>query len=398
MKYVFVILSGAADRPLDALEQKTPLMAAAGEHLTELRRRGTVGIVRSLPEEWEGSPEAALVNLAGADPKGLFTGAGAMDAAAAEVELDRSDLAFRLSLVSVDDGRLTNASAGRLPGDEARELVRYVQSKLRARWIEMYPTPGAEQLLVWRQAPTSIHCMPPARAEGRPIAEAAPQGDRSEALLALLWDTAEILDGHPINRRRRDSGRPTADMVWPWAPGSRMSLPQFALRHGIGGSCVAGSTAPLGLARLVGLRPWRPPGATGGRDSDYRAKARATLDVLKEKPFCMVHIGAPAEAGLEGDWEAKVDSLRMIDERFFGVLLDRIGLIGEFRILVAIDRPVYSDTRSEGSGWTPFLLSGADVRSPQSGIVPFDERALDEATRRIDEGSRLLDLLFGAAD
>jgi 2,3-bisphosphoglycerate-independent phosphoglycerate mutase len=183
-------------------------------------------------------------------------------------------------------------------------------------------------------------------------------------------------------------------MVWPWAPGRPPRLESFGLRHGIGGACVVGAERVKGLARVTGLRVLDVPGATGSLDTDYAMKARATLTALNEFNFCLVHLEAPNEASLAGDWEAKVDALKRVDERFFGTLLDRIGLLDNFRILVTTDHPTYVEERKAVPDWVPFMITG-NLEKPQTqGILPFDERAVDEAEWRIDEGWRLLDLLF----
>ena len=49
-----VILDGAVDRPLNELDGKTPLMAAAGEHLKALTHQARVGAVQPLPQDWTG--------------------------------------------------------------------------------------------------------------------------------------------------------------------------------------------------------------------------------------------------------------------------------------------------------------------------------------------------------
>jgi 2,3-bisphosphoglycerate-independent phosphoglycerate mutase len=209
-----------------------------------------------------------------------------------------------------------------------------------------------------------------------------------------MWDTAEVLADHPINKRRRDEGKPTADMLWPWAPGRQPRMQSFGLRHGIGGACIAGKEMVKGIARLAGMRVVEVAGATGSLDTDYAMKARAALSALEEFNFCVVHIEAPNEASLAGDWEAKVDALKRVDERFFGTLLDKIGKLDNFRILVVPDHATYVAERRPEPGWVPFMITG-NLQAPQvRGILPFDERATDDAEWRLDEGQRLLDQLF----
>ncbi|HTE19297.1 MAG TPA: 2,3-bisphosphoglycerate-independent phosphoglycerate mutase [Armatimonadota bacterium] len=394
MKYLMVILDGAVDYPLKELDGKTPLMAAAGDNMKAMARKARIGAVQPLPSEWAGDPEAALMSLFGYDPRGRFTGQGPLDAAAHEIDLDRADMAFRVNLIHTDGERLLEPTAGQFPKGAGRELMKHVQDVLRIRTVQFFPSSGYRHVMVWRDGPDGIRCTPPHAAQGEPLRAHFPTGDRAEQLTGMLWDSAEVLADHPINKRRRDEGKPTADMVWPWAPGRSPELESFSFRHGVGGACVAGNDAVKGLARLTGLRVLDVPGATGSLDTDYVMKARATLTALEEFNFCLVHIGSPNEAGLAGDWEAKLDALQRIDERFFGTLLDRLGLLDNFRILVVPDHPTYVGERKAAPGWVPFMLTGSLEKAQVRGILPFDERATEDAEWRIDNGWRLLDQLF----
>lgn len=399
MNYLTVILSGATDDPLPELDDRTPLMVASsqGEHLKAMARRSRVGLVRALPEDWGGDPEAALVALLGFDPAEDFTGRGPLEAADLQIEMDRADIAFRANFVHTDGRSLLDPTAGVIGKEEGRELLRHVQETLRIRTMQFYPGSGSRHVMIWRDGPDGLRCASPHDAQGKSLREHFPTGDRAERLIPILWDTAEVLEGHRINRRRRDEGKPTADMLWPWSPGRRPHPQSFGLKHGIGGACVAGSEMVRGFARLVGLRVVEVPGATGSLDTDYAAKARASLKALDEFNFCLTHLAAPNVAGLNGDWEAKVDVLRRIDDRFFGTILDRIGVLDDFRILVLIDHPTPVGARKAVPNWTPFMLTGNKEKLQTQGIVPFDERALDDASWRLDRPAELLPQLFDLA-
>ena len=102
-------------------------------------------------------------------------------------------------------------------------------------------------------------------------------------------------------------------------------LPAFGVVHGRGGAVVAGTDLVRGLGRLAGMAVSEVAGATGYLDTDYAAKAWAGLDALARFDVAAIHVAAPNEAALDGDYEAKVDALERIDERLLGTLLDRIG-------------------------------------------------------------------------
>src|SRR2546423_1774536 len=75
MKYVFVILDGAVDRPLKELENRTPLIAAAGENLKAMARKPRIGAVQPLPPDWAPA-RGAYRTEGGAGPRVVIMGDG----------------------------------------------------------------------------------------------------------------------------------------------------------------------------------------------------------------------------------------------------------------------------------------------------------------------------------
>lgn len=393
MKYVLLVLDGAADEPLAELERKTPLEAAHTPMLASLARQGRIGAVRPADLDGEVGSHTALLGLLGYPPAEYPTGPGALEAASIGVELYHGDLAFRLDLVESDGERLLDATAGEIADPEARVLIDQVAEKLSGRQFQIFPGRSYRHLLVWRQTDADLFCTPPRAAVGEPLAKAMPRGSGEERLRQLMWDSLELLIDHRINRRRRDEGKPAATMLWPWGPGRPVRLPSLPLRLGKSGAAVAGAPLARGLAALAGLRVVDVPGATGTRDTDYRAKARAALYALRDCDFVFLHVQAPDEAGHRGDVEAKVDALERIDEHVVGTLLDSLGKLDDFRILALPDHATPVARREHTDAPVPFLLSGNRER-PGGRRLPFDERAVEDADRVIDESWRLLDLLF----
>jgi 2,3-bisphosphoglycerate-independent phosphoglycerate mutase len=132
------------------------------------------------------------------------------------------------------------------------------------------------------------------------------------------------------------------------------------------------------------------PGATGDLDTDYAAKARAALAMLGDLPFVILHVESPLVASRKGDVEAKVDALQRFDERLLGTLLDSIGRLGDFRILLTTDLVTPFEERRPVAGAVPYLISG-NLEKPASPRLPFDERAVEEIRHPLEEGWRLLD-------
>ena len=393
MKYVMVVLGGAADHPVGALYGKTPLQAAHLPTLDIMARDGLLGGADLIPEEVAVSPEVAALALLGYPPARTFTGPAPLDAAARDVPMDRSDVAFRLDLVSSNGDQITDPTAGGIAEADAQVLLRAAAERLRDTLFTFYPGRGRRLLLVWSDGPVDLRTLPPGAAAGKPLAEVMPEGEGDAKLRSLIYNSLEILDGHEINERRRDAQQPTANMLWPWGHGRRPSLPSFAVRRGVGGAVISPALYWRGLARLAGMVAPELPGATGRIETDYAGKVKEALAAREQRDFALLHLGGPGAASARGDAEMKVDALERVDERALAPLLRGLKPLDDFRVLVVPDVVFPVEERRPTREPVPFLLY-ASRGIPKRVRAAFDETAIEEARLRIEEGHRLIDLLF----
>jgi 2,3-bisphosphoglycerate-independent phosphoglycerate mutase len=401
VNYVLILLSGAADQPHPDLEGRTPLQAATTPNLDALTRKGQVSAVYFCPPPLPPEPDLALRSVFGYQPVVSGSGWGPLDAAGLRVDLDRTDLAFRVQMVDTDGETLLNPDVGRLPDRDADELVHRVARKLSGPRLQLFPAQGEGGIigtrhpLVLREARGESLAISPYDAVDQPLEAHMPRGEGEARLRQWMFDSFELLSEHRINRRRRDEGKPAAAMLWPWSPGRAVELTPFTVAHGATGTVIAGSLAARGMARLAGLRTIEVPGATGDLDTDYAAKARAALFALRSLPFAIIHVEAPLVASRTGDIEAKVDAIERVDERLLGTLLESIGKLDEFRILVTTDLVTPCAERRPVEGPVPYLISGS-LEKPASPRLPFDERAAEEVQHPLEEGWRLVDQFLAA--
>jgi 2,3-bisphosphoglycerate-independent phosphoglycerate mutase len=130
MKYAIVIPDGCADEPQEALGGKTPLQAAHKPHMDGLARAGVVGRADNVPKPLTPASDVATLSLFGYDPLAVYTGRAPLEAAAMGVALGPDDWAVRCNLVTVEDGRMRDFTAGHISSEEARELISAVQEAL----------------------------------------------------------------------------------------------------------------------------------------------------------------------------------------------------------------------------------------------------------------------------
>lgn len=393
MKYVIVVPGGAGDRPVGALYGKTPLQAARLPTLDLFAREGLVGSADLIPEDVAVAPEAAAMALLGYPPARHYTGPGPLEVAGRGVSMERGDVAFRVDLVSSDGETITNPTAGGLTGRDAETLFTHVAERLKMLNLTFYPGRGRRHALVWSGGPMDVRTLPPVEAAGKPLEEVMPQGDGEATLRSLIYDSLEVLDGHEINARLRDEGKPPANMIWPWGGGRRPSLPSFTVTRGVSGAVISPSAYWRGLASLAGLRAPEVPEATGRIDTDYAAKARAAIAALHEVEFALVHVCAPGVASARGDAEEKVDALQRLDERLLAPLVKSLKTLDDYRVMVVPDIVFPVETRVPTRDPVPFVLyASSGVR--RQVRAAFDESAIEESPLRYEEGHRLIELLL----
>jgi len=390
-KYILLIPDGMADRPLDELDGKTPMQVARKSNMDYLAANGRVGAVKTIPPGMDPGSDVAAMSLLGYDPREFYTGRGPIEAASMELSVEARDVVYRCNLVSSDGETMIDYSAGHVTTEEARELIALVNEKLGTRKIAFYPGVSYRHLMVWRESSPDVKTTPPHDIVGRPIEEYLPQGDGEAALRSLMFDSLELLDNHPINRRRRDEEKNPANMIWLWGQGRAINIPSFFSKTRLMGAVVAAVDLVKGLGRAAGLRVVDVPGATGYLDTNFEGKAKCALDALKERDFVLIHVEAPDEAGHIGDIDKKIEAIQNVDERLLGALLDGLQEV-RFRILIAPDHVTPISIRTHASDPVPFAIFSSF--EPAGTKLPFDESAVEETDLMVEEGHRLIEILL----
>ena len=79
-------------------------------------------------------------------------------------------------------------------------------------------------------------------------------------------------------------------------------------------------------------------------------------------------------------------------ELVLGTILNRMKSFDDFRLLLLPDHPTPVSKGSHAQDHVPFLLF--DSRKPLKNSIPFDERALEDAKTFVEDGTRLMSMLF----
>jgi len=393
MKYIMLVPDGMADLPMAELDGQTPMMAARTPNFDALAEVSLVGSVLTVPPGMYPGSDVANMDLLGYDPRRYYTGRGPIEALAMGVPMDTGDVAYRCSLVSSDGTNLLDNSAGHITTEEARPLIELLDQKLGSDKRRFYTGVQYRHIMAEKGGSVDLQTIPPHDFVGQPLAGHWPEGAGAERLKQLMYDSLELLDAHPINIKRLEEGKNPGNMIWLWGQGYAPHLPNFLQTFGKVGGVISAVDVVRGLGRATGLKIIDVPGATGYIDTDYTAKANYALAALDTLDFIYVHVEAPDESGHEGNLDHKLQAIEDIDKKLLGVLRQGMAKRDNYRLVIVPDHKTPISLRTHEEGPVPFLLYDSEKPHTASHF-PFDERAVVEAKTQIEDGTRLIRLLF----
>ena len=385
MKYVVLIPDGASDYPLDELGSKTPLEVADMPHLKELVSKSELGLVETIPEGFSPGSDVANLNILGYDPKKYYSGRGPLEAAYHGIEVASKDTVFRCNLITVKNGIIKDYSASHIGTEDAATLIKAVDAELGSKEISFYPGMSYRHLTVFNNRQLAeLGTVAPHDVMGQPIESLWPKGDGADFIIDLTKRSTAVLENHPINKERQAKGLNPANMIWLWGSGQKKALPSFKERFGLTGAVISAVDLIKGLGVSAGLEVVNVPGATGYYDTDYEAKAKASLKVLAKDDFVYVHVEAPDEAGHVGNVEEKVRALENFDKRLLRIMLGELDL-DNTRIMLLPDHATPIILKTHTRDKVPYLIYPGN-----SGAQSFDENTAAEVDSKDLKGYELM--------
>lgn len=393
MRYCVIILDGASGWPLDSLGGRTTLATADTPCLDGLASRGLVGMARTVPPGMEPSSSAACMSILGYDPVADYIGRGAIEAASLGIELSDGDVALRLNLVTLDQGRMASYSAGHIGSEDSHRIIEELAREMEGENVSLYPGVAYRHILVVRGRPELERAayFAPHDISDQETANHLPTGDESGFLLDLMERARPVLRSSQVNRERIERGDLPATDVWPFWPGVKpQDLVAFEKARRLRAAMTSGVDLLRGLAVLTGIERLDIPGVTDGHDNDYVAQADGAIEALGDHEVVFVHVESPDEAGHAGDAKTKIEAIEAIDRE----IVSRIASLDDVRILAMPDHPTPVATKTHAAEPVPFVLAGPGVEPGRASR--FDELSAREEKVLVDPGRGVMDLLLGA--
>ena len=400
MKYIIILGDGMADEPIGSLGGRTPLQAACKPSIDRVAALGRSGMLATVPAGFAPGSEIANLSVLGYDLPKVFEGRGSLEAASMGVRIEDGEMAMRCNLLTIEQGRIKNHSAGHITSEEAAELIVFLQKELGGGDANFFPGVSYRHLLKLKGGDKRIATTPPHDVPGTPYRDVlvralVPEAEATAVRInELVERSQELLKDHPVNRARVAAGKEPANSIWPWSPGYRPRMETLMQRYGIRDGVVISAVDLIkGIGVYAGLKPVDVEGATGLYTTNYEGKARAALDALRTHDFVFLHIEASDEAGHEGDAELKVRTIEYLDSRVVKTILDEIsGWDEPVSMAILPDHPTPCALRTHTAKPVPFTIYRTGVSG--DGVQRFDERSAQEGSYGNLAGDEFMNLFI----
>jgi len=394
MKYVVVIIDGAAGWALPRRRGKTCLELAETPHLDGMAREAVLGLVRTVPPGMEPSSACACMSLMGYDPGVYYRGRSGIEAKSMGIPIGPDEVVFRCNLVAVRQGKMWSYSSGHITTPEAKRLIASLNESLGSDELRFYPGVSYRHICKIKGHKDTLRaaCTPPHDIPDKPVAEFLPRGEGSGFLKELMERSKSVIEEHPVNVARLGRGDIPATMLWLfWGSEKLPDMPPFKEVYGLDAALTSGVDLLQGLAKLTGMAVLNIPGVTDGLDNDYAAQAEGALEALGKYDLVVIHIEAPDEAAHGGDVDGKIAAIQKVDEE----IVSRIYRRGRdaLRVLVMPDHATPISVQTHIDEPVPFMLWGKGFES--NGAGRFTEAEAKSTGFFIKEGYNIMARLVG---
>lgn len=364
MKYLIILGDGMADEPIAKLGNKTILQAANIPTMDMLAKKGKNGLLVTVPDGFHPGSEIANLTVMGYDVAKVFEGRGSLEAASIGVEIEPGEMAMRCNIISVENGKIKNHSAGHISNEEAYELVDFLERELGSDVVSFHKGISYRHLLKVKGGNKHVSCTPPHDVPGTPYADVMVKADCKEAeetanlLNDLILRSQKLLENHPINIKRKAEGKDPANSIWPWSAGYKPQMKTLSESYGLKrGAVISAVDLIKGIGVYAGLKPIEVEGATGLYDTNYEGKVKATIDALRENDFVYLHIEASDEAGHEGNVDLKLKTVEYLENRVVKPIFEEVSKWDEpVAIAILPDHPTPCRIKTHVADAVPFLI------------------------------------------
>ena len=361
------------------VERGSELTEARTPNLDRLADEGSLGLHDPVTRGITPGSGAGHLGLFGYDPLAYEIGRGALSAAGIGFELQPGDVAARVNFATIDDDRIVDRRAGRLPTEEAAAICELLAREVRLDRAEVFIRPEREHrgLLVLRGEGLS-----PDLADTDPQREGVPPLD-PEARNPEAKRTADLVRSFLDQARSLLAGRERGNFLLLRGFDTHKELPSFPERYRVKALAVAAYPMYVGISRLLGFETHQVEGAA-------KEEVDALAELLPDHDFVFMHIKKTDSAGEDGDFDRKVAAIEEVD-----ALVPRMLDAGVEVLAVTGDHSTPAQMAAHSWHPVPVLLWGGTAAA--DGLPGFDEVNCRQGSLGRFEAKHLMPQLLAAA-
>ncbi len=401
MKYLVMLCDGMADRPVNSLNNMTPMQAADKPTMDAIAKSAEVGTVKTVADGLKPGSDVANLSVMGYDPLVCYTGRSPLEALSIGIDMKDTDVALRCNLVTLSDEAdynektMVDYCGGDISTDEAKQLIDAVNDAFANDTYKFYAGVAYRHCLIVANGTAKLGTMtPPHDISGRVIGEYLSTAETAKPLIDMMKKSYDILSAHPVNLKRVSEGKRPANSIWLWGEGTRPSLQNFKEKFGVRCGVVSAVDLLKGIGKGAGMDVPEVPGATGYIDTNFEGKVEAAKRLYNDgADLVYMHVEAPDECGHRGETANKVKAIELIDSKVLTPLLDFLGEnYHDYRVLVMPDHPTPLDIRTHTNSPVPFMIY--DSTKKYVGVDKFCEKSAEATGNFVEFGpSMMLKLL-----
>lgn len=400
MKYMVVVLAGAADHPAEELGGKTPLEVAKVPQLSFFAKGGKVGTAKLISDRLPLSSDVSLFDVLGYESSKLYTGRGPLEAANLELTLEDNEVAFCMNFITEAAGRLADPSAGGISTKEAKALINFLNKKVASDFVRFFSGSAHRHIAILKDAhgfeALSAKTHSPENAAGQKIEDCLPKGPGEELMRKLMYDAKLLLQDHEINQVRVDLGENPANMIWLWGQGRRPVLKPFREVFDLsGGAMVAAREFAKGLGRLAGLTVMEVKAENEEPSVFYDRISKVAIEAMEEKDFVCVYLHTPDEASRAGDVKEKISAIEGIDFFVLSKIRKYFERFKDARLLVTPGHATLWKMKGMVRDAVPFTIAGKNIMADE--IERFSEVAAKTSELKFSRSAELMPFFISKA-
>jgi 2,3-bisphosphoglycerate-independent phosphoglycerate mutase len=361
-KIVLLVMDGLGGLPME-VGGLTELETANTPNLDKMATEGTVGLSTPIRPGIEPGSGPAHLSLFSYDPVHYEIGRGVLEALGINFPLGPNDIAARGNFASADaDGIITDRRAGRISTDECIRLAAKLQEatadSLPGYEVFVQPVKEHRFVLVIRGEGLGGHLSEtdPLMTGKMPLPVLDDSGTEEGVR------TAELVNTWVAAARAALADEPKANSLNLRGLAKDPGLPRFPEIYGMRAAAIAVYPMYKGVAQLVGMEIIDFEGDRPNHEID------ALEEVWDDYDFFFIHVKKTDSYGEDGNFDAKVHEIEVVDE-----LMPRILALNPGAIIVTGDHSTPAKLRKHSWHPVPTLLWSPTAMPDQ--VQSFGERA-----------------------